>query len=246
MKYVSIALFMILGCATKPKDAPIILINIEQVIGDKKNLAKGISILNSFNPKVMGIDFLLSEEKNEAEFISVLEDCENLVMGTEIDGYEERLEEYSKFSSTILSPILETGKCTGFRSLIEEEDAFFTVKRFSSWEKVNRKVEYQFGVRTAMLFDSTKVSNFVKKHSKINEIDFHDGKKFKTFELGDLINGKVKKADVEGKIVLLGFLGPGFTDRFYSGAIRRGNGSFVPDMYLAEFHAHIIMQALSE
>ncbi len=247
MKYFSIALFVIFGCTQKTNDEDIIIINTEQLGGGTEDLAKGIFVLNSLAPKVFAIDLWYSDEnkKVDDELINILKECKNLVIRSEIDGYADRLEEYPRFKLGTLPKFIPLAK-TGFATLIEEDDAFFTVKKFSSWEKVNGKMEYEFGVQMAMLFDSIKAADFVKKHPKINDVNFHNGKKFKTFEINDVINGRVKKEDIEGKIVLLGFFGPGFTDRFYSGAIKRGNGSFVPDMYSVEFHAHVALQVLSE
>ncbi len=69
---------------------------------------------------------------------------------------------------------------------------------------------------------------------------------FKVVTLEDIVSGKVEQKVIEGKIVLIGLLGTGFADRYYSGAIKRGNGSFVPDMFNCEFQAHIALQALGK
>lgn len=239
-------IFALIACAPKAQEESILIINTEEFVGEAEELAKGLSILKSYSPKIIAIDLQFSDEdQRSTELIDVLGECGNIVMRSEIEGYEERLEEYPNFKTGIL-PKLPPNAKTGFVSLIQENDAFFTVKKFSSWERVNGNIEYQFGVRTAISLDSAKAMDFVRTHPKINDINFHSGKKFKTFEITDIINGKVSKVDIEDKIVLLGLLGPGFTDRFYSGAIERGNGSFVPDMFSAEFHAHIILQILSE
>jgi CHASE2 domain-containing sensor protein len=258
MKYVIVILIAILSCSPKASDEIIVLINVEQLEVGRENIAKGITLLDSFAPKVIAIDLQFPDEHNnekiDDELSRVLNDCRSsLVLCSDIDDYEsniddyeERLEEYSGFKESTLLKLAPSKSKTGFSNLITDLDPFLTVKVFPSWEKVNGKVEYQFGVQTAILFDSLKAANFVKQHPKINSINFHMGKKFKSFGISDIINGKVRREDIEGKIVMIGFLGPGFTDRFYSGAIKRGNGSFEPDMFGVEFQAHIAMQVLLE
>ena len=64
---------------------------------------------------------------------------------------------------------------TGFGNFIHEKDNFNTLKRFSTFEVVDDKVEYNFAVRIAMEFDSIRTNNFLKRNSKILEINFLEG-----------------------------------------------------------------------
>jgi len=252
MKYiVFIIVFAALACVSKPNDELIVLINIEEFEGKMRDIAKGISLLDSLKPKVISIAFQFpdeySDEKSDNELALAFSDYRaNLILCNDIDYYDEQREDYPGFRVQSYSKFIPAKAKTGFINLVSEIDPFQTISKFSTWERVNGKIEYSFGVQTAILFDSIKATDFLKRRPKINDINFHDGKKFKSFELLDIISGKVRREEIEGKIVIIGFLGPGYTDRFYSGAIKRGNGSFEPDMYSAEFQANIVLQVLLE
>lgn len=226
----------------------IILINIEQFENDPEKISHGISILSSLESKVIALKFQFTEESYGQRIDSILmnslSSCEEkLVLGLDVENYLEVLEEYSRFKKVFFVP---TKSKVGYSTLVGDIDPFGTIKSFTSWERVNGKIEYQFAVEVAMLFDSAKANKFIKKHPKVNDIDFHEGAKFKSLDLNDILNGKILPSDIKGRIVILGFLGPGFTDRYYSAAIQRGNGSFEPDMYGVEIQAHIVLQILSE
>jgi CHASE2 domain-containing sensor protein len=55
------------------------------------------------------------------------------------------------------------------------------------------------------------------------------------------LNGNITKKDIEGKIVMFGFLGPGNEDKFFSPLNTNPNE---PDMYGLEYLANVVAQVL--
>lgn len=87
-----------------------------------------------------------------------------------------------------------------------------------------------------------KTSNFIQSHERLVDLNFKKGvRKFKTFSVTDVLNGKLTKKEIEGKIVMMGFLGPGNEDKFYSPL---NKNSKEPDMYGVEYLANIVAQIL--
>lgn len=87
-----------------------------------------------------------------------------------------------------------------------------------------------------------RTNDIIKTHDRLVDIDFERAKsKFKTFSVQEVLKGKLTKADVEGKIVMLGFLGPGSQDKHVSPL----NPNITePNMYGLEYLAIIVAQIL--
>ena len=95
-----------------------------------------------------------------------------------------------------------------------------------------------------MQFDSLRTNKFIKTHDRLVDIDFKNGeRKFKIFTFQNVLTNKLTKGDIEGKIVMLGFLGPGTQDKHISPLNSNPNE---PDMYGLEYLAHIVAQILEK
>lgn len=249
--FLVLTLTTLLGCSSKKSNDIVVLINVESFQHEVESIKKGVSLIDSFEPKVISIGYKFSDEplkdNSDDNLFDHLEKCRTkVVIRKDIENYPEELEESDELIGKNITRFIPLKEKTGYMNLPEELDLFGTINRFSTWESVNGKIEYSFGVLTAFAFDSLKTANFLRRHPKNNLIEFYNVRKLQIFQLSDIISGKIGEKEIEGKIVVFGLLGPGFTDRFYSGAIKRGNGSFVPDMYAIEFQAHIALQILSE
>ena len=86
------------------------------------------------------------------------------------------------------------------------------------------------------------VVNFVRNNPNIVALDHKNGRrKFKTFSSSVVLKGKLTKSDVEGKIVMMGFLGPGNRDKFFTPLNSNPNE---PDIYGLEYLANIVAQVI--
>lgn len=232
------------SCNLHHVEQNIVLINVDTL--DREGIANQISIINSLKPKVIALDLQFStdtEYDKDTHLIQELDHCKNLVMLSIIENYTGEDIEYKRFEYGSL-PDYATNAKTGFGNAILEKDEFQTLKRFSILEKVNVGYEYHFAIRTAMQFDSLKTMGFIKGKSRIIDVDYKDGKrKFKSFSANDILNKNLSEEDINGKIILMGYIGPTDEDKFYTPLNNKKN-PIKPDMYGLVFMANIISQTL--
>jgi CHASE2 domain-containing sensor protein len=95
-----------------------------------------------------------------------------------------------------------------------------------------------------MKFDSASTSRFLKNTPRIVDVNYDEDRKFKKFTSNDVLAGKVRPEQVQGKIVLFGMLGPGDEDKFFTplNGAKKDRGE--PDMYGVEYLARIVAQVL--
>jgi len=245
MRFIILFLILVqsLTCFSQNEESNIVLINVENL--DRAGIAKEISIINSLKPKVISIDlqFTGSHGENDLTLINVLESCESLVMSSVIQSFGN--------NDTLIHlgggiEFFPNHSKKGFINTILENDDIQTLRCFQiqQYNNFGKRVEYHFSVRTAMSVDSIKAINFVKRNPKIISIDYKQGqRKFKTFNSAQVFNGKITRNDIEDKIILVGFLGPGDEDKFYTPLNKRIK-PYKPDMYGLEVLANIVAQVL--
>lgn len=232
------------SCSAQITQHNIVLINTGAL--DRKGIAEEINVINSFSPAVLAIDVQFYGHENYSYdhlLLLALEKCKNLVMISIIANYTGVDVEYNRFTYGSMPEFLIFAK-TGFANTTIEKDKRQALKRFSIREKVNGNFEYHFSVRTAIAFDSLKVMRFVSSNPRLIDIDYKDGRRrFKTFSPTDVLGKKISREDIEGKIVMLGFMGPGDEDKFFT-PLNRKTKPYKPDMYGVECLANIVAQVL--
>lgn len=247
MKYLIFLLLVLAGCSNRNKVAysrslgdKIVLVNSGTT--GREDIAELVDRINLFDPKVVAIDFQFSTEKEKIvddKFVAALRKCKNLVMVSMIDNYSVDELFYDKLIPGTLPKFTGNAK-TGFANLIVEEGQFDVLKRFSQWEYVDGSKELSFALQVANSFDSVKTKEFRLSHSKVCSVDY-TLEKFTVLSIDDFLSDRVDKESIEGKIVMIGFLGPGDMDRFFSPS----NNTSSPDLYGLEFHAYVVQQVLS-
>jgi len=234
-----LAILISTSCSSQPAAEKIVLVNVGN--SGREALANLISSVQKLRPKVIALDFQLSVDKNpeiDNTLIEALGKCKNLVMVSIIDDYSATKLFHSKFIPGCLPKFTKNAK-TGFANVIVEDDGY--LRRFSQWEFVDGRNEYSFPLQTAYLYDSIKAKEYMLKHSNYNTVNFKDGiRRFKRLSIEDFLTGRVNENDVAGKIVMIGFLGPGDTDKF-SAPIPGSSGL---NIYGLEFHAQVVSQIL--
>lgn len=223
----------------------IVLINVERL--DRAGIANELSIINSFNPKVVAIDLQFSQDTEydkDIRLMQSLDKCKNLIMVSIIKGYTGEDVPYTSGFDYGSLPNFTTNAKTGFANTILEKDDFQTIRKFSTVENMDGYYQYHFGVRVAMAFDSLKAVDFIKNNPRIVDIDYQGEKRnFKIFSASQVLDKKVSRKDIEGKIVMVGFLGPGDEDKFFTPLNKKRDAS-KPDMYGIECWAHVVAQVL--
>jgi CHASE2 domain-containing sensor protein len=247
MKVIRLFMFFFVGCmpscSSQTAEQDIILINVNAL--DRKGIADEINVINDLKPKVVAIDLQFSSDKNydhdHALFLA-LEGCKNLVMVSIIEDYSGEDVVYTKGFTLGSLPNFTTNAKTGFANAILEKDELQTLRKFSIVENMDGNNEYHFSVRTAMAYDSLKAMEFVKSNPRIMDIDYQNGKrKFKVFSAKEILDSKIAKESITGKIVMIGFLGPGREDKFFTPL---NIDPAEPDMYGLECLANIVAQVL--
>lgn len=217
----------------------IVLLNCDTL--DRREIARLLLSVKSFKPKVVGLDFLFNERKDfadDARLVTSLYNCPNLVMA--------RLVHHSLGSSLPSSFVQmppeflpETARF-GFVNADVENDTR-SIKGISTVQLIDGNTEYHFSVRIAMVVDSIQTLRFLTAYPNYLPADCKSiGRNFKIFQASDVLKGKIKMEDVYGKILLIGFIGPGDEDRFNIST----NGKEC-ELYGVEFLAGVITQIVN-
>jgi CHASE2 domain-containing sensor protein len=243
IKYLCLAFLLVnYGCKSQDIQKQIVLVNIDTL--SRNGISKVISLINKANPKVVAIDLHFVDDRGSEDLflINTLNECRELIMSSVINNLGNGVVVVSNMSSTQFMP--EQSK-TGFVNVLQEEDEFKTVKRFIVFQKAySGKLEYHFAIRVAMSYDSVKAMGFIKEHNSIAEIDYKKGRrKFRIISSVDMFSSKIAVSEIAGKIVIIGFLGPGNEDRFRT-PLNSSKDPSESDMYGAEYLANIVAQVL--
>jgi len=224
----------------------IVLINVEKI--DKGRMAKGFVEVIKLNPKVISIDVALRyrKVKEDLELMEALDRCDKIVFPTSIhylgkDAYDKDILSFVSECDLVFRSI---NAKSGYVSAEMEKDKGSVPKKIILRMDVDgyQFPQYHFSMRTAMKFDSLKTLNFVNKHGVEVDFDYKNGtRRFKSFSLSEVLEGKLTKKDIEGKIVMFGFLGPGDVDKFFS---PRNLNHKERDIYGVEYLANIVAQIL--
>jgi CHASE2 domain-containing sensor protein len=191
-------------------DSTIILINYKSV--DRATIAKGIATINKCNPKVIGINavFLgLKDPKKDSMLSLSFSERRNIVLAIE-----------GEFTGT------------GDENKLIHSDPFFTQNTLSEgliyygytndkvtshlqFKSVDGKVVWSFPVNIATHYNPLKGVKFMNEFSgdTYYQINFKRNlSDFVTLDIENLEN--LDCASIDGKIVLIGYLGPTDNDKF--------------------------------
>jgi CHASE2 domain-containing sensor protein len=203
-----VSAFLFLGTMVSCEQQEDVDVVIVDVAGfGRYEIARQVENLQVLRPRVIGMGILfLDQKEHESDSLlqASLNKCYSLVMPSFI--MDELIETEKEYDSLIRSDSAFAADAnTGFMNLLTEDNQFEPVERFSMWEKAAGKKEYNFAVQVAMKYDSTKTSRFLRENSRVVEIDYRgNSDKFKIISARDAYEGKIHKADIEDKIVLIG------------------------------------------
>jgi CHASE2 domain-containing sensor protein len=229
-------------CCAQCNDDKIVLVNIDTL--SRRKIARLIDILNEHDPKVIAIDLQfssLTDSISDLMLCHSLQKTKCLVMASVIDDYDGIKSSYAKFVLGSLPMFLVQAK-TGFANTRYEGDSIPILRRFSLFEDVNGLREYHLAVRTAMEFDSLKTTRFINTHAKLVDVDFGDHF-FRKISSEEILTGKLTDKDIRHKIVFIGFMGPGNSDKFFTPCAARYS-FYERDMYGLEYLACIVAQLI--
>jgi len=244
-------------------DTNIVIVNVGNL--DRAGIARQIEILNSYHPKVIGIDFFLRSSKS-AEGDSLLANAfskvENLVLASNLGKYNSNSNSFDTLETS--HPMFTKYSTTGFANLItdaESQDRFKTSRSFTAREYLSGdKPLNAFGVKIAEIYSPEKAREFLKRENENEVINYRGNiwsatgefaNVFPSLDVEDVFKENFEPEMIRDKIVLLGYTGSSFgdsswEDRFYTPLNMNYAGKTNPDMFGVVIHANILSMILNE
>jgi len=221
---------------------PIVLVNVER--RNRKEIAFLLNVIREGNPKVIGLDIGFTERKDSLDVYlkQALEETPNVVLPYQasFDSLYEEKKTNEYFTKQALS----------FANLIAENAEYSTIRSY---------FPYYQGIpsfSSAMIekYDSSLLKDLRKRSDKKTEIRYFGNlRNFKYYTFDETMDTSFNPSDLQGKIVLLGYLGESINvsaaideDKFYTPLNPRITGRSHPDMYGVIIQANILRMALDK
>ncbi len=248
----------------------IVIVNVGEI--SRRGIAEQINIINSFEPKVIGLDLLFRNLKSDTLGDLMLADAiansPNIVLYQKlIDPDESGLWHDAEYSH----PLFIQDSPTAFVNLnIETAEAeqfnFKTSRSFFPREylKNNKTNEIDtvlaFGVALAKYIKPENVKTMFARQNEEelinyrgNVIDYgrtHTGTRFVALDVFDVLDTMFTPDLIKDKIVLMGVMGKSFSDtrsfedKYFTPLNAKQAGRANPDMFGVVVHANIISMIL--
>lgn len=229
-------------------DTNIVIVNIGNL--SRPDIAKEIERIQAQHPKVIGLDaFFMKEKTPELDsplVAAIAASRDNIILASRLryndstETFDSCLRSHPKFSAA-----------TGFANVVTEEaQGHKTIRSFSPKETAGSIVEKSFAVAIANKYDSISTSRFIGRGNSLEHINFRGNyQHFYTFDAAECLDTSTNLSVMNGKIVLLGFMGESLSqltleDIFFTPLNPRPAGRTLPDMYGVVVHANIISMIL--
>lgn len=233
-------------------DTNIVVVNLSNL--SRSDISRQVNIINSWNPKVIGIDAIFQEEK-EHYSDSLLTDafirCKNLVLVNKLDKYNEGTDTYDTLINS--TSIFNKYVSTGFANLPNDENVSFrTIREFRPFSKAYGKQVPAFASKIVQLYNPQILQVLNKRDNEIEKINYIGNyDKFYYLDQSQVSSVKNDLSFIKDKIVLMGFMGLSlnektFEDIYFTPLNERYAGKAFPDMYGVVIHANIISMILQE
>jgi CHASE2 domain-containing sensor protein len=229
------------NCQERKDD--IVLVNTGRT--ERAQMANAISKLCTFDPQVLAINMAFDESEDQSvdsQLYSSLLGCSSLIMTCLLVDEGERGFYITNESSIRLIPLMLYLRGLGYINMSVRYDGDKVIKQLSTYHTDrNGHIAYHFATEVAMAFDSLATITFVNENPKT--IDIVANRTFKTISMSQVLSGKVSRDEIQGKILILGFLGVegGKNAGKSSKGRKRGNNR---DEYLTEILANAVAQIL--
>ena len=235
----------------KPKaDNNIVIVNIGY--RSRAELAEMLKIISSNQPKVIGGDIFFDQEVDTVDVVGTtllsnqVKTVNNIVLASAYVGKaDDGTDIIARQSPSIREHVKE-----GIVSLniATDDPEYGTVRSFYPITDINKAKHLSFGFLVASFLDSTVLKYATEDETMIRWYGYgsdNSERVFKTFDSQQILNRHFEKGDIEGKIVLLGFMGETFGDYvpgdiFFTPLNKKIIGRSLPDMYGVEVHANVI------
>ena len=209
---------------------------------NREQMAAMIRVLESFKPKVIGVD-VLYEGKVDPYMDSILAEQvskeKNIVLGSQLNMAGNNFEEMA-------GPFASKDSLHGFVNMVGENIG--TIRYFSPKEKEGKRIFYNFNSLVAKEYDSLSFKRLIARNQQTEIINYkRRDADFLIVNYEDLLNGKVNGDFFRDKIVLMGYMNSGpfdFEDKLFTPCNEKYAGKTMPDMNGVVVHANIILTIL--
>lgn len=243
-------------------DTNIVIVNVGNLSRD--GIAEQINIINSYEPKVIGLDFFLRSSKTsfgDSLLANALSSVENLVMVSRLGDFNPNTNSFDTLETS--HPMFTKHSVTGFANLItdaEDQERFKTCRSFTATEyHNNQKPINAFAVRVAEIFNPEKAELFLDRDNENEVINYRGNIRsrsgefanvFPTIDVEDVFKRNFEPEMIKDKIILFGYMGSSFgdtswEDRFYTPLNMNYAGKTNPDMFGVVIHANILSMILT-
>lgn len=245
-------------------DTNIVIVNVGNLSRD--GIAKQINIINSYEPKVIGLDFFLRASKGaygDSLLSEALSHVENLVMVSRLDDFNEKKQSFDTLEMS--HPMFIRNSMTGFANLItdaEDQNRFKTCRSFTPQESYGKdsKPISAFAVKLAEIYDPEAAARFLKRKNSYEIINYRGNiwseegefaNVFPSIDVEDVFQQNFQPEMIKDKIVLFGYTGASFgdaswEDKFYTPLNLDYAGKTNPDMFGVVVHANILSMILNK
>ncbi len=232
-----------------PADTNIVLVNISRL--ERREIAHLLQIVIDNKPKVIGIDALLDKPKDpsaDSILANVIINGHNIVLVSKLENLNEETDKWERLVKAhyLFSDIT----CNGFANLVLDEDSTRTVRLFSPYEEVNNEIVNCFATEVVRIYDNQAYEYLLERGNDIEIINFKGyTDKFHKIDFMDFFDGERDFPSIEGKIVLLGYIGSRLNvltneDIFFTPLNDNYVGKSYPDMYGVVIWANVISMIL--
>ena len=236
----------------QPVDTNIVLVNIGNL--SRKELAEEITVINKFNPAVIGVDAFFEVEKDpDSDSLLSLSfsNCRNLVMVDKLDSFNQATKHYGSLYSSIAR--FSRYSKGGFANLPNDDAVGFrTIREFRPMEKVKDSTVLAFSSKIVSVFNNNEFQHLSQRGNQNEIINFRGNyNRFYFVDTYQYAEPGVNLSFIKDKIVLMGYMGPDFNtktleDVFFTPLNDRYAGKSFPDMYGIVIHANIISMILNK
>ena len=237
----------------EPKvDTNIVLVNLSNL--SRSDIARQVSIINSFDPRVIGIDAIFQDEKeyySDSLLAYAFSRCRNLVLVSKLDKYNEAADSYDTLFKSV--DIFNKHATNGFANLPNDDKVSFkTIREFKPVSKTNGNTVNAFASKIVEIYNPEALKVLNNRGNEIEKINYVGNyNKFYFLDSYQVLSGENNLSFIKDKIVLMGFMGlklnnKTFEDIYFTPLNERYAGKAFPDMYGVVIHANIISMILNK
>ena len=206
-----VGLIFSFGCTEKE---PVIITIVDIGHLDRVGIAKELSIINKYSPRVVGLDFFLTTDSLEKDYqlMEAISKSSNLVQTTMLHNNDER--DITRWDSLELCHEKFKVGSHGFSNLTITDDSVI-VRELPMRQYHRDETEFAFSYMVASKYDFGKIKSKYKNEDKDFSFDKNSfGHYFKVISIKDLMAENFDKNDITDKIVLMGHIS-NTEDSFY-------------------------------